>query len=505
MLLRGLPLILMTLELCGAANILAMFPLPGLSHFVMFRALLKELAQRGHNVDVFSHFPLEKPIKGYHDIDLRGSSPLLTNNMTFDVLRDEKGVEFAKLMSNEAGFKICEDSFKATQLKQLKTSRKKYDLLLTELFGSDCMLGWAWHFKVPTIVMTSSANLPWAADRFGLPDNPSYIPTYFMGSVSKQDFFGRMMNTWTLIRSKMLYRLHSTIPSNKLAKEFFGPEMPDLDVLAYNTSLQLVNSHFSVNNARPLVPNVVEVGGLHVGEPRPLSKHFDDVLAADKRGIEIIESLPRGKLEALLNALAELPYTVIMKANVQKFPKDIAAPKNIVFEPWIPQLDILCDPRVKLFISHGGMMGTQEAVYCGIPVLGIPIFADQSLNIKYTEAMGFGIMVDYEKITKETLVIAAGKLLEDPKYRANAQRLSAYFKDRPMKPMDTAVYWVEYIVRHQGAPILQSAAKDLAWYQYYLIDVAAFLMFFSALLASIVAKVFVLLRNLGAKKKTKTS
>ncbi|ERL89093.1 hypothetical protein D910_06470, partial [Dendroctonus ponderosae] len=349
MLLRGLPLILITLELCGAANILAMFPLPGLSHFVMFRALLKELAQRGHNVDVFSHFPLEKPIKGYHDIDLRGSSPLLTNNMTFDVLRDEKGVEFAKLMSNEAGFKICEDSFKATQLKQLKTSRKKYDLLLTELFGSDCMLGWAWHFKVPTIVMTSSANLPWAADRFGLPDNPSYIPTYFMGSVSKQDFFGRMMNTWTLIRSKMLYRLHSTIPSNKLAKEFFGPEMPDLDVLAYNTSLQLVNSHFSVNNARPLVPNVVEVGGLHVGEPRPLSKHFDDVLAADKRGVicftmgsvVVIESLPRGKLEALLNALAELPYTVIMKANVQKFPKDIAAPKNIVFEPWIPQLDIL--------------------------------------------------------------------------------------------------------------------------------------------------------------------
>lgn len=124
--------------------------------------------------------------------------------MTVDILRDEKGVEFAKLMSNEAGFKICEDSFKATQLKELKNSGKKYDLLLTELFGSDCMLGWGWHFKVPTIVMTSSANLPWAADRFGLPDNPSYIPTYFMGSVSKQDFFGRMMNTWTLIRSKML-------------------------------------------------------------------------------------------------------------------------------------------------------------------------------------------------------------------------------------------------------------------------------------------------------------
>lgn len=46
------------------ANILAIFPLPGKSHFVMFERILKELAIRGHDVDVVGHFPLKDPVPG---------------------------------------------------------------------------------------------------------------------------------------------------------------------------------------------------------------------------------------------------------------------------------------------------------------------------------------------------------------------------------------------------------------------------------------------------------
>lgn len=60
-------------------------------------------------------------------------------------------------------------------------------------------------------------------------------------------------------------------------------------------------------------------------------------------------------------------------------------------------------------------MGTQEAIYCGVPQLGIPLFADQDLNIRAYETMGLAIKVAYEDITKESILTAATKLLEDPR------------------------------------------------------------------------------------------
>lgn len=62
-------------------------------------------------------------------------------------------------------------------------------------------------------------------------------------------------------------------------------------------------------------------------------------------------------------------------------------------------------------------------------------------------------------------------------FNKKAKEVSMRFRDRPMAPLDTATYWVEYVARHKGAPHLRSAATKLTWYQYYLLDVAAFLIF----------------------------
>jgi glucuronosyltransferase len=61
------------------------------------------------------------------------------------------------------------------------------------------------------------------------------------------------------------------------------------------------------------------------------------------------------------------------------------------------------------------------------------------------------------------------------RYRENAQRLSRIFRDQPLTPLEQAVYWTEYVIRHKGAPHLRSAVLDLAWYQYFLLDVIAVL------------------------------
>jgi glucuronosyltransferase len=51
------------------------------------------------------------------------------------------------------------------------------------------------------------------------------------------------------------------------------------------------------------------------------------------------------------------------------------------------------------------------------------------------------------------------------------KRLSAVLNDQPQTPLERAVYWTEYVIRHKGAPHLKSAAADLPWYQYLLLDV----------------------------------
>jgi len=84
--------------------------------------------------------------------------------------------------------------------------------------------------------------------------------------------------------------------------------------------------------------------------------------------------------------------------------------------------------------------------------------------------------------------------------------MSSIFRDRPMSALDKAVYWVEYVIKHKGAHHLRSAAVDLKWYQYCLLDVIAFLIFITLSLIFVsyfISKWIVnLIFNLLRKQKT---
>lgn len=60
-------------------------------------------------------------------------------------------------------------------------------------------------------------------------------------------------------------------------------------------------------------------------------------------------------------------------------------------------------------------------------------------------------------------------------FNKKAKELSERFRDRPLPPLDTAIYWVEYVARHKGAHHLRTAAVGMPLYKYLLLDVVAFL------------------------------
>ena len=72
-------------------------------------------------------------------------------------------------------------------------------------------------------------------------------------------------------------------------------------------------------------------------------------------------------------------------------------------------------------------------------------------------------------------------------------------RDRPLKPVDSALYWIEYVIRHQGAPHLRYPGADLNWFQRNLFDVVAFVILFSIFCTIIIVRLIV--RN-NVKHKT---
>jgi glucuronosyltransferase len=50
------------------------------------------------------------------------------------------------------------------------------------------------------------------------------------------------------------------------------------------------------------------------------------------------------------------------------------------------------------------------------------------------------------------------------------KRVSRIFKDRPQDPLNTAIYWIEYVIRN-GRNSLRSDSMDLTWWQISLLDI----------------------------------
>lgn len=254
-----------------AARILGLFQLNIKSHFIMFEALLKGLAARGHDVVVLSHFPQKNPITNYTDINIEGSLPRILNTFTLDYAINQRWVNLLYFIWN-LNVKFCEKVYEHPKIQRLIKSDEKFDLVITESFGVDCLTVLAHKFQAPHISMTSSAPMPWSDDDFGNPDHPAYIPIFFLPHTDRMNFQQRLLNTLIWIGLKLGRYYFAEIPMQKLAQKHLGHDIPSLRDIARNTSLLFANTHFSLNVPRPLVPGVVEVGGLHIGVPKKLPK-----------------------------------------------------------------------------------------------------------------------------------------------------------------------------------------------------------------------------------------
>uniref|UniRef100_A0A672HGX2 UDP-glucuronosyltransferase n=2 Tax=Salarias fasciatus TaxID=181472 RepID=A0A672HGX2_SALFA len=330
-----------------------------------------------------------------------------------------------------------------------------------------------------------------------VPAPPSFVPGAMSKLTDRMDFWERVWNfIFYAVQDVVLNHIYwKTVDSYYSAVR--GKPTSACELMG-KADIWLIRTYWDFDFPRPLLPNFKYVGGIHCKPAKPLPKDIEEfVQSSGDAGIVIftlgsfIRNITTEKGNMIASALAQIPQKVLWKYSGQA--PETLGPNTKIFN-WIPQNDLLGHPKTRAFVTHGGSNGIYEAIYHGVPMVGIPMFADQPHNLIHMKAKGVAV------------IDAINTVINDKSYKENAMRLSSIHHDKPLSPLDEGVFWIEFAIRNNGAKHLRVQAHELTWYQYHCLDVFAFLL---ALILTIVfifikACSFCLRKCCGRKTKTKS-
>lgn len=158
-----------------------------------------------------------------------------------------------------------------------------------------------------------------------------------------------------------------------------------------------------------------------------------------------IELFPKHILDTFYTAFKNIaPVRILMKiAEPKLLPPGL--PSNVMTQPWLQQIQVLskylkvvntenyyyCLPlfyyyffliptehkNVKAFVTHGGLMGIQESIYFGVPMVGIPLSGDQLVNVEMAAKRKIAIKTNLNEITEKKFTETLNEILKNSIYR----------------------------------------------------------------------------------------
>lgn len=353
----------------------------------------------------------------------------------------------------------------------------QYDVFLTDPgLGGGTIL--AKYLQLPLVY-----NVRWTVlgeAHFSIAPSPlSYVPFTASELTDKMAFFQRVQNFMTSLLGTYTMAIISEPVYKPILKKYFGP---DVDYTAFFTDadIWLMRNDFIFEYPRPTMPNVVYMSGFQCKPPKALPADLEEfVQSSGDHGVvlmslgTLVSKLPAHITEEIAAAFAQLPQKVIWR-YLGKRPNNLG--NNTLLVEWFPQNDLLGHPKTRLFVAHGGTNGLQEAIYHGVPIIGMPLFFDQPENLSRIKNKGGAVMVDIADLDRQVLGDALKTVLNDASYTDNMKKLSRLHRDQPLSPMDQAVFWIEFVIRHKGAAHLKSHSLTLSWAAYHSLDVIAALL-----------------------------
>lgn len=272
----------------------------------------------------------------------------------------------------------------------------------------------------------------------------------------------------------------------------------------------LFHTDWAISNAAPISPHMVVVGPTTATPAKALPVDLEEfVESAGDNGVVYASlgttAIPElAELKAIAQGLSAIaPAKVLWKLAdsdlVMVGNASLLVADNIKVVKWAPQNDVLGHPNVKAFFTQGGTNSFNEASYHGVPLVGMPLLAEQPDNIARAVDRGYALSVsvkNHDSLAAD-LHHALAKILAEPGFAISAARVSKLMQAQRGTPAERAADALEHAAWTGGSRHLQPLRDDLTWFQHSSLDIILFLAgIVFATLAAVMVTLLLLWRKL---------
>lgn len=114
-----------------------------------------------------------------------------------------------------------------------------------------------------------------------------------------------------------------------------------------------------------------------------------------------------------LSSTSLFPTPLLLSPLHLSSPHHLSLPLLSLNDFFVLPLPISGHPKLRLFVTHGGMNGLMEAVYHGVPVLGIPLFGDQIENMVRVKAKQMGTFILPDQLKADNFASTIRHIIEN--------------------------------------------------------------------------------------------
>lgn len=256
-------------------RILFLLPIASTSHVNVFHPLIQALGERGHDIVSLSPATSSKMPKNVQQIQIMTVEEIFGELGNPFEMRKMGSINTLINGSFDTMMRSCEKLVRTDTFQNL-VMKEKFDLVVVDILMNYCVLGAVPLIGAPSILVTTFAAPTTQSVDFGNRLPPSFVVDIFLDLSHRMSFLQRMKNVvagslTTLLAETLFLKKGERTYQDNLPN---GKELPGVHEIQANSSMLFMNSHFTLNYPRPLLPDVIEVGGMHCGPPKPLPKVF---------------------------------------------------------------------------------------------------------------------------------------------------------------------------------------------------------------------------------------